>query len=180
MFLKKRWLAVASFANNRAGKCVPCRIGAQKITQMGQRLVDGQVTAQELPALCQNIVELSDVMQATSICGLDKSRPIRSALSWPIFLIAWSKRWPQSQPTTNAPAGSATQSLDSEGPEALDAHLPTMEECGIMNSNLPRLSLSQLAPMPRAEDEPLFARDVGGRLIACRVPQPATLKPSSI
>lgn len=34
-----------------------------------------------------------------------------------------------------------------------------------MNSPVPRLNRSQLAPLPRADDEPLFARDVGGRLI---------------
>ena len=82
--LKEALACSRFFRDQSCGKCVPCRIGAQKITQMGQRLIDGQVTATELPTICQNMVELSEVMQATSICGLGQvaANPLRSILAY--------------------------------------------------------------------------------------------------
>ena len=82
--LKEALACSRFFRDQSCGKCVPCRIGAQKITQMGQRLIDGQVTPAELPAICQNMVELSEVMQATSICGLGQvaANPLRSILAY--------------------------------------------------------------------------------------------------
>lgn len=82
--LKEALACSRFFRDQSCGKCVPCRIGAQKITQMGQRLIDGKITATELPAICQNMIELSEVMQATSICGLGQvaANPLRSILAY--------------------------------------------------------------------------------------------------
>ena len=70
------------FRNESCGKCVPCRIGSQKITEMGERLASGGVSAVELPILRETASELSHVMKSTSICGLGQvaSNPIRSLL----------------------------------------------------------------------------------------------------
>ena len=68
------------FRNESCGKCVPCRIGSEKITEMGTKLHSGSVRLSELPVLSKSVVELGDVMEATSICGLGQvaSNPMRS------------------------------------------------------------------------------------------------------
>ena len=68
------------FRNESCGKCVPCRIGSEKITAMASAVHAGSVAAVELPVLQQTVQELGDVMEATSICGLGQvaSNPVRS------------------------------------------------------------------------------------------------------
>lgn len=72
------------YRNESCGKCVPCRIGSQKITDMGERLLAGQVTLQELETFQPTALQLSDVMVATSICGLGAvaSNPFSSFLKF--------------------------------------------------------------------------------------------------
>lgn len=72
------------FRNESCGKCVPCRIGSQKITEMGERLLAGEVGESELATLQPVAMQLSSVMQATSICGLGQvaSQPLQSFLKF--------------------------------------------------------------------------------------------------
>ncbi len=72
------------FKNESCGKCVPCRIGSQKITEIGERLHRSEVDATELPSLLPVIDDLSAVMVATSICGLGQvaSNPLHSFLKF--------------------------------------------------------------------------------------------------
>lgn len=72
------------YRNESCGKCVPCRIGSQKITEMGERMLAGKVSLGELPVLSDLTMELSGVMQATSICGLGQvaSNPLQSFLRY--------------------------------------------------------------------------------------------------
>jgi formate dehydrogenase beta subunit len=72
------------FARESCGKCVPCRIGSQKITEMGEQLLRGDVSSKQLPILRSTALELSQVMTATSICGLGQvaSNPVRSILNY--------------------------------------------------------------------------------------------------
>jgi len=72
------------YQNESCGKCVPCRIGSQKITEMGERLLHAEVDVVELQAMAPLIDELSSVMQATSICGLGQvaSNPLHSFLKY--------------------------------------------------------------------------------------------------
>ncbi len=109
--LKEALACSRFFRDQSCGKCVPCRIGTQKITQMGQRLVDGAVTAEELPRLCQNMVELSDVMQATSICGLGQvaANPLRSVLAYFAERIEQSLRGPATSENNNGTASTNEQ-----------------------------------------------------------------------
>jgi NADH:ubiquinone oxidoreductase subunit F (NADH-binding) len=71
------------FRNESCGKCVPCRIGSQKITEMGERLALGEIGPDELTSMQDAAVQLSQVMKATSICGLGQvaSNPMRSLLT---------------------------------------------------------------------------------------------------
>lgn len=130
--LKEALACSRFFRDQSCGKCVPCRIGSQKITQMGQRLADGQVTAEELPALCQNIVELSDVMQATSICGLGQvaANPLRSILAY--FPERIEQAIVESKSIARG-SGSSSEPIDSLDPTttsgSIDASLPAGEEC---------------------------------------------------
>ena len=67
------------YRNESCGKCVPCRIGSQKLALMLRRLVDRQ------GALDLELVsELADAMYQTSICGLGQVVPnaIRSVLRY--------------------------------------------------------------------------------------------------
>ena len=72
------------YRNESCGKCVPCRIGSQKITEMGERLLSGRVTRAELDTFRPVAVQLSDVMVQTSICGLGAvaSNPISTFLKF--------------------------------------------------------------------------------------------------
>lgn len=72
------------YRNESCGKCVPCRIGSQKITEMGERLLNGKVTRSELDTFQPVAIQLSDVMVQTSICGLGAvaSNPISTFLKF--------------------------------------------------------------------------------------------------
>ena len=72
------------YRNESCGKCVPCRIGSQKITEMGERLLAGDVSLEELESFQPTAMQLSEVMVATSICGLGAvaSNPISSFLKF--------------------------------------------------------------------------------------------------
>jgi len=76
------------FRNESCGKCVPCRIGSQKLFQIGTELLAkkaaGTLTHAEVfgtgkddPACVKSDVKLlGDVLQPTSICGLGYVAPI--------------------------------------------------------------------------------------------------------
>ena len=72
------------YRNESCGKCVPCRIGSQKITEMGERLISGEMARSELPVVVQTAADLGQVMTATSICGLGQvaANPLTSALKF--------------------------------------------------------------------------------------------------
>ncbi len=72
------------YRNESCGKCVPCRIGSYKITEIGERLLAGEVSSRELPVLERTAQELSAVMQTTSICGLGQvaSNPLQTFLKY--------------------------------------------------------------------------------------------------
>ncbi len=67
------------YRNESCGKCVPCRIGSQKLAQMLRQLIDRQA-AIDLGL----VTELADAMYQTSICGLGQVAPngIRSILRY--------------------------------------------------------------------------------------------------
>jgi NADH-quinone oxidoreductase subunit F len=60
------------------GKCVPCRIGGQRLLEALTRITEGDGTRKDL----EIIRELSDKMQETSLCGLGQRTPgpVMSAL----------------------------------------------------------------------------------------------------
>jgi NADH:ubiquinone oxidoreductase subunit F (NADH-binding) len=71
--------AVRFFRNESCGKCVPCRMGSQKMTDMLTAWTEGRFEQGDLPLLD----ELSTAMKMASICGLGQivPAPIQSVLT---------------------------------------------------------------------------------------------------
>jgi len=69
--------ALEFFRNESCGKCVPCRVGSQKLANLGANLmadrIENSTWKDELAPL---VAELSDVMVLSSICGLGRSVPM--------------------------------------------------------------------------------------------------------
>ena len=69
--------AVEFYRNESCGKCVPCRIGSQKLAALGDNLRHGRIglslwTEQVVPV----IKDLGEAMTLSSICGLGRSVPV--------------------------------------------------------------------------------------------------------
>jgi NADH:ubiquinone oxidoreductase subunit F (NADH-binding)/NADH:ubiquinone oxidoreductase subunit E len=69
--------SVEFFRNESCGKCVPCRLGSQKLASLGSHLLDGKISAtawkDEIMPL---IKEMGKAIELASICGLGRSVPI--------------------------------------------------------------------------------------------------------
>ena len=59
------------FRNESCGKCVPCRVGSEKIVMLLEGILEGNGSWADL----ELIEELSDTMALTSICGLGQAAP---------------------------------------------------------------------------------------------------------
>ncbi|MCS6863518.1 MAG: NADH-ubiquinone oxidoreductase-F iron-sulfur binding region domain-containing protein [Gemmataceae bacterium] len=78
------------FRNESCGKCVPCRIGSQKLVQIGTELLQrrnaGQPrTGAEAERLANDVRDLYRTLQLTSICGLGYVAPIPLATALTYF-----------------------------------------------------------------------------------------------
>jgi NADH:ubiquinone oxidoreductase subunit F (NADH-binding) len=70
--------SVRFFRNESCGKCVPCRVGSQKLVD----LLTGWTKGQGRPADLELLEQLSEAMMVASICGLGQFTPypIRSVV----------------------------------------------------------------------------------------------------
>jgi NADH:ubiquinone oxidoreductase subunit F (NADH-binding) len=70
------------FRNESCGKCVPCRIGSQKLVLIGERLMARSGTAEDLSRDKALVNELLEILELTSICGLGMSaaKPLATVL----------------------------------------------------------------------------------------------------
>lgn len=59
------------FRNESCGKCVPCRMGSEKMTEILEQVLDRKYGRHQL----QLVHELADTMIQTSICGLGQVAP---------------------------------------------------------------------------------------------------------
>jgi len=75
--------AVRFYRNESCGKCVPCRVGSQKMTEMLFRWTRGGLPEGQYRAELALLDELSQAMMLTSICGLGQivPAPIQSVLT---------------------------------------------------------------------------------------------------
>lgn len=74
--------AVKFYRNESCGKCVPCRLGSQKMVELLTRWTQGNVSEAAYRADLALIDELSQAMTLTSICGLGQivPAPVQSVL----------------------------------------------------------------------------------------------------
>lgn len=74
--------AVLFYRNESCGKCVPCRMGSQKMVELLARWTQGGVSEVQYRADLALVDELSQAMSLTSICGLGQivPAPIQSVL----------------------------------------------------------------------------------------------------
>jgi NADH:ubiquinone oxidoreductase subunit F (NADH-binding)/NADH:ubiquinone oxidoreductase subunit E len=74
--------AVRFYRNESCGKCVPCRVGSQKMSDMLARWTQGGLPETQYRADLALLDELSQAMSLTSICGLGQivPAPIQSVL----------------------------------------------------------------------------------------------------
>jgi formate dehydrogenase beta subunit len=74
--------AVRFYRNESCGKCVPCRVGSQKMADLLARWTQGGVAEPQYRADLALLDELSQAMSLTSICGLGQiaPAPIQSVL----------------------------------------------------------------------------------------------------
>jgi NADH:ubiquinone oxidoreductase subunit F (NADH-binding) len=63
--------AMAFFAHESCGKCFPCRIGTQRLTER----LNGGAGAMDLPQWTSEVEDIGSVMKATSACGLGMAAP---------------------------------------------------------------------------------------------------------
>jgi len=75
-------IAVRFYRNESCGKCVPCRVGSQKMVDLLARWSRGAVPEAQYRADLALLDELSQAMALTSICGLGQivPAPIQSVL----------------------------------------------------------------------------------------------------
>jgi NADH:ubiquinone oxidoreductase subunit F (NADH-binding) len=64
--------AVRFYRNESCGKCVPCRMGSQKMVEMLTDWTEGRSSSSDV----QLLDELSSAMKLTSICGLGQVVPV--------------------------------------------------------------------------------------------------------
>jgi NADH:ubiquinone oxidoreductase subunit F (NADH-binding) len=71
---------VRFFRNESCGKCVPCRVGSQKMADIVELMTQGNATGEDL----ETIDRLADTLNMTSICGLGQvaGNPILSVLKY--------------------------------------------------------------------------------------------------
>jgi NADH:ubiquinone oxidoreductase subunit F (NADH-binding) len=77
--------ALEFYRNESCGKCVPCRIGSQKLVSLGTNLLDGNIDTERWSNdLYPAAKELGKVMELTSICGLGRSvsLPLRTTVDY--------------------------------------------------------------------------------------------------
>jgi len=69
--------SVEFFRNESCGKCVPCRLGSQKLASLGAHLLGGQISAADWKNEVSPLIkEMGTAIELASICGLGRSVPI--------------------------------------------------------------------------------------------------------
>jgi formate dehydrogenase beta subunit len=74
--------AVRFYRNESCGKCVPCRVGSQKLTDLLLRWTQGSLSESQYRSDLALLEDLSQTMSLSSICGLGQiaPAPIQSVL----------------------------------------------------------------------------------------------------
>src|SRR5206468_10583881 len=62
--------ASSFFRNESCGKCVPCRLGSQKLVDLATGLIQWQYDEESFRPIEKLLTDLQRTMEITSICGL--------------------------------------------------------------------------------------------------------------
>jgi len=69
--------ALEFFRNESCGKCVPCRVGSQKLAALGAHLTEGKLSqGQWNDEIWPLVKEMGKAIELASICGLGRSVPV--------------------------------------------------------------------------------------------------------
>ena len=69
--------AMEFYRNESCGKCVPCRLGSQKMASLGTHLAEGKIEADRWKnELLPMVRDMSKAIELASICGLGRSVPV--------------------------------------------------------------------------------------------------------
>ncbi|MBA3960413.1 MAG: NAD(P)H-dependent oxidoreductase subunit E [Chthoniobacterales bacterium] len=69
--------SIEFFRNESCGKCVPCRLGSQKLVSLGDHLLAGEIGAKRWKEeILPMVNEMGKAIELASICGLGRSVPI--------------------------------------------------------------------------------------------------------
>jgi len=69
--------SIEFFRNESCGKCVPCRLGSQKLVSLGSNLLNGQIREKHWKEEIWPLMkEMGGAIQMASICGLGRSVPV--------------------------------------------------------------------------------------------------------
>jgi NADH:ubiquinone oxidoreductase subunit F (NADH-binding) len=77
--------SIEFFRNESCGKCVPCRVGSQKLVSLTTNLLGGKISPQRWnDELVPLFGELGRAIELASICGLGRSVPVplRAAINY--------------------------------------------------------------------------------------------------
>jgi NADH:ubiquinone oxidoreductase subunit F (NADH-binding) len=97
------------FSAESCGKCVPCRIGSQKMVEIAAAVGRAGETAGNSKATEELVRELAEAMTMTSICGLGAVAP-NPMLTWFRYFHEAS-----SGPTTDRPEGGTSSKRSGDG-----------------------------------------------------------------
>jgi NADH:ubiquinone oxidoreductase subunit F (NADH-binding)/NADH:ubiquinone oxidoreductase subunit E len=72
------------FRDESCGKCVPCRIGSDKIVHVAEEITTGRISRGDLAARGRLVGELARALEMTSICGLGMvaAKPLETTLAF--------------------------------------------------------------------------------------------------
>jgi NADH:ubiquinone oxidoreductase subunit F (NADH-binding)/NADH:ubiquinone oxidoreductase subunit E len=85
------------YRNESCGKCVPCRLGSQKLVQIGHDLIARRdagkpLTGPAADAVVKDVKDITSALQLTSICGLGYVAPIPLATALSYFIDQMRKK----------------------------------------------------------------------------------------
>ncbi|MFO0824444.1 MAG: NADH-ubiquinone oxidoreductase-F iron-sulfur binding region domain-containing protein [Gemmataceae bacterium] len=73
------------YRNESCGKCIPCRLGSQKLVQIGTELLGHRTAGTKADGADADVKEITKTLQLTSICGLGYVAPIPLATALAYF-----------------------------------------------------------------------------------------------
>jgi NADH:ubiquinone oxidoreductase subunit F (NADH-binding) len=73
------------YRNESCGKCIPCRLGSQKLVQIGTELLGHRTAGTKADGADTDVKEITKTLQLTSICGLGYVAPIPLATALAYF-----------------------------------------------------------------------------------------------